>query len=112
MYIRRERINKNNKKKINKYVWNKIKKKKKTKTISIEDFVKEAEIDSTYYETPYYLEPDKSGARAYALLREALKKAGKVGIATFVLRNKEHLAILKPAGDVIVLNRIRFYEEI
>ena len=85
---------------------------KKTKTISIEDFVKESEIDSTYYETPYYLEPDKSGTRAYALLREALKKTGKVGVATFVLRNKEHLAILKPAGNVIVLNRIRFFEEI
>jgi DNA end-binding protein Ku len=85
---------------------------KKTKTISIEDFVDEAEIDSTYYETPYYLEPDKSGIRAYALLREALKKTGKVGVATFVLRNKEALAILKPADDVIVLNRIRFYEEI
>jgi DNA end-binding protein Ku len=85
---------------------------KKTKTITIEDFVKEDQIDSTYYETPYYLEPDKSGARAYALLREALKKSGKVGIATFVLRNKEHLAILKPAGNVIVLNRIRFDQEI
>jgi DNA end-binding protein Ku len=85
---------------------------KKTKTISIEDFAKETEIDSTYYETPYYLEPDKSGVRAYALLREALKKTGKVGIATFVLRNKEGLAILKPQGNVIVLNRIRFHEEI
>jgi DNA end-binding protein Ku len=85
---------------------------KKTKTIAIEDFVKEDQIDSTYYETPYYLEPDKSGTRAYALLREALKKSGKVGIATFVLRNKEHLAILKPAGNVIVLNRIRFDQEI
>lgn len=85
---------------------------KKTKTIGIVDFVNEEEIDSTYYEMPYYLEPDKAGVRAYALLREALKKTKKVGVATFVLRNKEHLAILKPTGNVIVLNRIRFHEEI
>jgi DNA end-binding protein Ku len=85
---------------------------KKTKTITITDFVKEEEINSIYYEMPYYLEPDKSGTRAYALLREALKKTGKVGVATFVMRSKESLAILKPDQDVIVLNRIRFYEEI
>jgi DNA end-binding protein Ku len=85
---------------------------KKSKVIEIEDFVKEEEIDSRYYETPYYLEPEGSGVRAYGLFREALKKSGKVGVATFVLRNKEHLAILKPTGKVIVLNRIRFYEEI
>jgi DNA end-binding protein Ku len=85
---------------------------KKTKTINITDFVKEEEVDSIYYETPYYLEPDKSGARAYALLREALKKTKKVGVATFVMRSKETLAILKPGKDVIILNRIRFHEEI
>jgi DNA end-binding protein Ku len=85
---------------------------KKTKTIEITDFVKESEIDSLYYETPYYLEPDKSGGRAYALLREALEKTGKVGIATFVMRNKEALAVLRASGKVIVLNRIRFEEEI
>jgi len=85
---------------------------KKTKTIEITDFVKESEIDSVYYETPYYLEPEKSGARAYALLREALQKSGKVGIASFVMRNKEGLAILRPSDKVIILNRIRFHEEI
>lgn len=85
---------------------------KKTKTIEISDFVFEKEIDSVYFETPYYLEPDKSGTRAYALLREALKKTGKVGIATFVMRSKEGLAILRPKDDVIVLNRIRFAEEV
>jgi DNA end-binding protein Ku len=85
---------------------------KKTKTIEITDFVKEEEIDSVYYETPYYLEPDKSGTRAYALLREALEKTKKVGIATFVLRSKQALAVLKPGKKVIVLNRIRFQEEI
>lgn len=85
---------------------------KKTKVIEITDFVKEEEIDSIYYETPYYLEPDKSGGRAYALLREALQKSKRVGVATFVMRNKEALAILRPSGKVIVLNRIRFQEEI
>jgi len=84
----------------------------KTKTISITDFVDEKEIDSVYFETPFYLEPDKSGARPYALLREALLKTGKVGVATFVLRNKEALAVLKANKDVIVLNRLRFAEEI
>jgi DNA end-binding protein Ku len=85
---------------------------KKTRTIEITNFVNEQEIESSYYETPYYLEPDKSGARAYALLREALAKTGKVGIASFVMRSKESLAILKPSENVIILNRIRFAEEI
>ncbi len=85
---------------------------KKSKTIEISDFVNEKEIESLYYETPYYLEPDKSGVRAYALLREALVKTGKVGIASFVMRNKEALAILRANEKVIILNRIRFEEEI
>ncbi|HEY9341102.1 MAG TPA: Ku protein [Hanamia sp.] len=85
---------------------------KKTKTIEISDFVKEDEISSIYYETPYYLEPDKSGTRPYKLLLQALLKTKKVGVASFVMRNKEALAILRPNKDVIVLNRIRFEEEI
>ena len=85
---------------------------KKTKTIEIQDFVKEEEISSIYYETPYYLEPDKSGTRPYELLRQALLKTKKVGIATFVMRSKESLAILRAEEKVIVLNRIRFEEEI
>ncbi|MGZ3901073.1 MAG: non-homologous end joining protein Ku [Bacteroidia bacterium] len=85
---------------------------KKTKTIEITEFVNENEIESVYYESPYYLEPAKSGERAYALLREALHKTKKVGIATFVMRSKESLAILKADEKVIILNRIRFEEEI
>ena len=85
---------------------------KKTKTIEISDFVKEDEISSIYYETPYYLEPDKSGTRPYKLLLEALIKTKKVGVSTFVMRNKEALAILRPNKNVIVLNKIRFEEEI
>jgi DNA end-binding protein Ku len=85
---------------------------KKTKIIEISDFVKEDEISSLYYETPYYLEPDKSGTRPYELLRQALLKTKKVGVASFVMRSKESLAILRADSDVIVLNRIRFEEEI
>lgn len=85
---------------------------KKTKVIEITDFVNEEEIETVYYETPYYLEPDKSGERAYALLREALLQTAKVGISTFVMRNKETLAVLRAQEKVIVLNRIRFEEEI
>jgi DNA end-binding protein Ku len=84
----------------------------KTKTIEIINFVKESEIDSIYYEQPYYLEPQKSGLKAYSLLRDALAASKKVGVTTFVLRNKEALAILKPYGNVIMLNRLRFEEEI
>ena len=84
----------------------------KTKEIAIVQFTDESEIDSMYYEMPYYLEPDKSGARPYVLLRDALKKTGKAGLGTFVMRNREHLVIIKVSGDVLVANRIRFHEEI
>lgn len=84
----------------------------KNKSIEILEFVKEEEVDSIYFESPYYLQPDKSGARAYALLREALKESGKIGVSSFVMRNKEALAIIKPLDDVLVLNKIRFEEEI
>jgi len=86
---------------------------KKSKLIEITDFILEEEVDSVYYETPYFLEPQKSGTKAYALLREALKKSGKAGIGSFVIRNKEHLCILRPyEKNVIVLNRLRFQEEV
>jgi len=84
----------------------------KTKVIEITDFVMEQEIDSMYYEMPYYLAPEKSGVRAYALLREALIKTGKVGVATFVMRNKENLAIIKVSGEALILTKMRFAEEI
>lgn len=84
----------------------------KSKLIEIAEFVEEKEIDSIYYETPYYLEPQKSGVKAYALLRDALKKTGKSGIATFVMRTKESLALVKPMGDLLILQKIRYEEEI
>jgi len=85
---------------------------KKSKFIEITDFILEEDVDSIYFETPYFLAPEKSGMKAYALLREALKKSGKAGLGSFVLRSKEHLCILRPYKHVIVLNRLRFGEEI
>jgi DNA end-binding protein Ku len=85
---------------------------KKSKIIEITEFVNEKDIDSIYYDKPYFLEPEKNGSKAYALLREALKKSKKAGIATFVLRNKENLSIIKPMGDGLVLNKIRFQAEV
>jgi DNA end-binding protein Ku len=84
----------------------------KTKHIEIKHFVDETEIDSMYFEQPYYLQPEKTGVRAYALLRDAFKKTGKAGVALFVMRDREHLCIIKAKDDVLVLNRIRFDEEI
>jgi DNA end-binding protein Ku len=85
---------------------------KKSSIIEITDFVKEEEIDSVYFENPYYLAPEKSGGKAYVLLHDALEKSKKAGIGSFVLRNKEHLCVLKPTGGVIVLNTLRYAEEI
>ena len=82
------------------------------KIIEISEFVDETEIDSIYYETPYYLQPEKSGIRAYALLRDALKKTDKVGLGTYVLRNRESLVVIKPLDDILLLNKIRFQDEI
>ncbi|HUR11909.1 MAG TPA: Ku protein [Flavitalea sp.] len=84
----------------------------KTKIIEISDFVNESEIDSIYYETPYYLEPEKSGVKPYILLRDALKKSKKSGLATFVMRTKQSLAVIKAADNVLMLQKIRFEEEI
>jgi DNA end-binding protein Ku len=85
---------------------------KRTKTIEIVEFVDEKEIDVRYFEKPYYLEPDKGAGKAYTLLREALAKSGRVAIAKFVLRTKEHLAALKPLGNALVLEQMRFQSEL
>lgn len=85
---------------------------KKSKLIEIQAFVYEIEIDAVYFEKPYFLEPEKGATKAYAILRESLKQSEKVGIATFILRNREHLAILKPYGDAIVLNMLRYESEV
>lgn len=82
------------------------------KTIAIEQFVDSNEIDTNYFEMPYYLEPEKSGVRAYALLRDALAKTGKVALGTFIMREREHLCLIKVQDKLLVLNRIRFAQEI
>ena len=84
-----------------------------TEAFDIRVFVKEDEIDFLYFDTPYYLAPSgKSGLKAYALLRDALKESGRVGVGTIVLRQREHLAALEPSGEVLVLTTMRFAHEI
>jgi DNA end-binding protein Ku len=81
---------------------------KRTSAIEVAQFVDEAEIDPRYVEKPYYLEPQKKAHTAYALFRDAMAKSGKVGIGLFVLRDREHLVMLKPEGDAIMLIQLRF----
>jgi DNA end-binding protein Ku len=85
---------------------------KRTRTIEIQDFVDLDEIDPIYFEQPYYLGPDKGAAKAYALLVEAMKDAHKVAVARFVLRNKEHLAAIRPMDDVLTMATMRFADEV
>jgi DNA end-binding protein Ku len=84
----------------------------KSAAIEIQEFVNESQIPTLYFEKPYYLEPDKGAGKAYALLREALAKSGKVGVAQFVLRNRESLCVLKAQGNALTLNTLRFASEI
>jgi DNA end-binding protein Ku len=83
-----------------------------TQTIDIMAFVKAEEVAPPYYETPYYLAPDKRGEKGYALLRETLKAMDKIAIATVVIRTRQYLAALIPNGDVIVLNTLRYTNEL
>ena len=83
-----------------------------TQTIDIQAFVDAADVPLTYYEQPYYLAPSRGGAKVYALLRETLRKAGKIGIATVVMRTKQHLCALVCVEDKIVLNTLRYASEI
>jgi DNA end-binding protein Ku len=85
---------------------------KKSDTIDILAFVNEEEIDDRYYETPYYLVPGKGADRSYALLREAIRKSDKVGIAKIILRNSQHLAALSAVNDALVLTMMRFADEL
>jgi len=83
-----------------------------TKTIQIEEFVHGDEIDPVYFDKPYYLEPQKGGERAYALMRDALAQSKKVGIAKVVLKSREHLAAVKAVGNMMTLQTMRFAHEI
>ncbi|RZK79438.1 MAG: Ku protein [Pedobacter sp.] len=84
----------------------------KTKMIELENFVDIEEINPIYYETSYYVQPEKQGQKAYALLLKALIKSKKAGVARFVLRSTENLCVLHPLDDVIVVTKIRFAEEV
>jgi DNA end-binding protein Ku len=83
-----------------------------SKTIDILNFVQESEIDPRYFETPYYLVPAKGGEKAYALLREAVRNAGAVGIGKIIIRQSQHLAGVKVVGDALVLEIMRFANEL
>jgi DNA end-binding protein Ku len=83
-----------------------------TQTIDILSFGDEDEIPSMYFETPYYLAPDKRGHKGYALLRETLKQTGKVAIANVVIRTRQYVAALLPVGDIIVMNTLRYANEL
>ncbi len=81
-------------------------------TVDIEQFVDRDELNPVYFDTPYYLEPARGGDKAYALLRQALAKSGKVGIARVVLKEKEYIAAVHVAGKAIVVSLLRYPSEI
>ena len=85
---------------------------KATQTVDIVAFVDAKDISFLYIDTPYYLTPDRRGEKVYALLRETLIQTGKVGIANVVLRNKQHLAVLMPLGKALVMNTLRWADEV
>lgn len=85
---------------------------KSTQTIEIECFVNAGDIPFMYLERPYYVSPINKGAKVYALLREVLLKAGKVGIAKVVIQTKQHLAVLMPCGPALVLDLLRWGDEV
>lgn len=85
---------------------------KTTQTVEIEAFVSIKEIPFIYLERPYYISPINKGAKVYALLREVLRKTGKAGIAKVVIQTKQHLAVLMPCGPALILNLLRWGDEI
>jgi DNA end-binding protein Ku len=83
-----------------------------TQTVDIQDFVDQVEIDPMFFYKPYYLEPQKGGDKAYALLRDALKDSGKVGIAKVVIKTRQYLAGVKPENGALVLELMHFADEL
>jgi DNA end-binding protein Ku len=83
-----------------------------TQSVDIMEFVELDEIDPMFFDRPYYLEPQKKGAKAYALLREALRRSGKVGIAKVVIKTRQHLAAVKPVQNALILELMHFAEEL
>ncbi len=85
---------------------------KSTKMINIENFINHAEIDPIYFERPYYLVPDPSAEKGYVLLRETLERTQKIAIAKIVIREKQHLAALLPMKNALILNLLRFQQQL
>lgn len=85
---------------------------KKSKVIEIESFVDQEEIDNIYFENPYFIQAEKGGGKAYELLLKTLQKTGKVGLSRFVLRSQEHLAVVRPRANYLMLQQLRFEEEV
>jgi DNA end-binding protein Ku len=83
-----------------------------TQSVQIMQFVELDQINPMFFDTPYYLEPEKKGRHAYALLRDALIESGKVAIASVVIRSREHLAAVKPNGEALVLELMHFADEL
>ncbi len=83
-----------------------------TGTIDIAQFVAEDVLDPTYYSKPYYLEPEKPGRKAYALLREVMRRDGYVAIGRFVMRTRQYLTAIAPRGDVLVMSTLRYAHEL
>jgi DNA end-binding protein Ku len=84
----------------------------KTRAIDVQDFVDLEQIDPIYFDSPYYLGPAEGAEKAYSLLAAAMKASGKVAIARFVFRNKEHLAAIRTSGGVLTLTTMRFADEV
>jgi DNA end-binding protein Ku len=84
----------------------------KSKSIDIVQFVKEEEIDTLLFEKPYYVIPDKGAGKSYRLLIKALEESGTVGIAEFMLRNRMHVCAIKPYNDILLLNQMRYQDEV
>jgi len=83
-----------------------------TQTVEIVGFVDKESVPLYFLESPYYLAPGKHGDKGYALLREVLERTGKVGIANVVIRTRQHIAMLYPRGNVLVLNTLRYQNEL
>ena len=84
----------------------------KDRSITILDFVKSSEIDDRFFETPYYLTPQKGSSHAYALLRDALRESGRVGIAKIIIRDTQHLAAVEVIDNALVLTMLRYADEL
>lgn len=85
---------------------------KKTELLDIVSFADEGEIDSKLFDKPYFVEPANKAEKPYALLRDALKKSGKVGVAKYVFHDKEHVGIIRPEGKILMLIQLRYADEL